>query len=96
MRALLHHMGRKTTVDAADWVNTIKGMGVAGVIFDCDGTLVDSSKAHCLSMQAAAHTQGFKMTSEWYQARTGLDRKSLFQHFEKQHAAGLDVCKRPV
>jgi beta-phosphoglucomutase-like phosphatase (HAD superfamily) len=46
------------------------------VIFDCDGTLVDSSDLHLRSFQSALRAQGHDMDRDWYHARTGLDRLS--------------------
>jgi HAD superfamily hydrolase (TIGR01509 family) len=37
-----------------------------GVIFDCDGTLVDSEYVHFLSWQKALHSRGADLTSEEY------------------------------
>jgi HAD superfamily hydrolase (TIGR01509 family) len=79
--ATLHHTGKVYVVPEGDWFATIHQIGVSAVIFDCDGTLVNSSIAHFRSMKSAAALQGHDMTWDWYSARTGLDRISLFVEF---------------
>lgn len=91
MQSTLHHKGGTTTVSSDDWLATIKTMGKKAVIFDCDGTLADSTTAHFLCMQSAARDQGYDMTSEWYHRRSGLDRLSLFQDFQTNIAEGLNI-----
>ncbi|GAA6208768.1 beta-phosphoglucomutase family hydrolase [Cognatishimia sp. WU-CL00825] len=93
MSATLHHKGQQVPVVADDWLSKIECLGAKGVIFDCDGTLVESTEAHCRSMQVAAWDQGFVMAKDWYGARTGLDRETLFCDFKNQVAPGLDVAK---
>lgn len=62
------------------------------MIFDCDGTLVQSSEAHFQSFQAAVRAQGQDMQRDWYCARTGLDRQSLFAAFAGDVSRELDVA----
>ena len=81
MNSVLHHKGIVQQLNSDGWLKTIEAEGFATVIFDCDGTLVESSDAHMQCMQAAARDQGFEMPSAWYLARTGLDRQSLFREF---------------
>lgn len=73
------------------WLAKLRHIGSVGVIFDCDGTLVASSLAHCRSMQAAATEQGEEMADAWYQERTGLDRKNLFIEFRRHLGIEFDV-----
>src|ERR1700753_3866989 len=42
------------------------------LIFDCDGTLVDSSALYLHALQRVFKEHGLEMGSEWYLARTGL------------------------
>lgn len=39
---------------------------IKAVIFDCDGTLVDSEQFHCLAWQAAFEEQGYQLGKEFY------------------------------
>lgn len=86
--AALHRDGLSLFVPVAEWKAAIAELGVSAIIFDCDGTLVESSKAHLRSMQHAAEMQGQRMSPEWYMQRTGLDRVSLFSALSE--TAGLD------
>ena len=81
MHSIFHHRGQSCDLASASWLDTIEKEGFAAVIFDCDGTLVDSSDAHMQAMQAAALEQGQEMAAAWYRSRTGLDRISLFEEF---------------
>ncbi|MFK7876388.1 MAG: HAD family hydrolase [Paracoccaceae bacterium] len=92
MQARLHHNGGSVLVRSCDWLAKIESLGARGVIFDCDGTLVDSAAAHCLSLQAAVRDQGFELDATWYSARSGLDRKTLFHQFKNDIAPHLDVA----
>ena len=75
-----------------DWQALISELGVKAVIFDCDGTLVLSAQAHLKAMQMAALNQGQSMSEEWYLARSGLDRQSLFAAFGRALGDGFDVA----
>ena len=93
MGITFHHHGQVSEVSDDNWAWTIRSLPFDAIIFDCDGTLVDSSEAHFLSMQAAAISQGQVMTKEWYKARTGLDRKSLFHRFAGSENNHFDIAK---
>jgi beta-phosphoglucomutase-like phosphatase (HAD superfamily) len=54
----------------------------SALIFDCDGTLVDSAPAHLRSLQEALGTLGLTMTEEWYQPRHGLGPDPLIDEYE--------------
>ncbi len=63
----------------------------AGIIFDCDGTLVNSGDAHFRAFQTAAMVQGRVMERSWYNTRTGLDRRSTLEAFASEGAGAFDV-----
>ena len=95
--ATLYHDGNAAAVPVSEWFDAIRQIGVAAVVFDCDGTLAESSEAHFRSMQLAAAQQGREMSRDWYAARTGLDRSALFEEFASlvgddfdRHRAALD------
>jgi beta-phosphoglucomutase-like phosphatase (HAD superfamily) len=52
------------------------------LVFDCDGTLVDSASAHLYSIQQALAPLGLTMTPEWYQSRHGLGPDDLLDAYE--------------
>jgi beta-phosphoglucomutase-like phosphatase (HAD superfamily) len=52
------------------------------LIFDCDGTLVDSAEAHLYSIQRALAPLGLTMTPEWYHPRHGLGPEDLLDAYE--------------
>jgi beta-phosphoglucomutase-like phosphatase (HAD superfamily) len=49
----------------------------SALLFDCDGTLVDSVTAYERSWERAFAAQGRTMSPEWYRARTGLSPAAL-------------------
>ena len=55
---------------------------VSGLIFDCDGTLVDTASAHYYALLDGLTEQGLTMDSAWYFERVGLTPAALFDAFE--------------
>ena len=64
----------------------------AGLIFDCDGTLVDTAPIHFHSVIEALKPLGLNMTPEWYFARTGLTPAALFAEFGNLNGVTLDLA----
>lgn len=68
-----------------------------GVIFDVDGTLVQSASLHFDAFNAAARRQGAEMKPDWYDMRKGLDRTGLTAALSAHEAArrgqALDVAQ---
>ena len=93
MRVTFHHHDQVSEVSDSNWAWIIRSLHFEAIIFDCDGTLVDSTEAHFLAMQAAAIAQGQVMTKEWYKTLTGLDRKSLFARFAEATESNFDIAK---
>jgi beta-phosphoglucomutase-like phosphatase (HAD superfamily) len=52
------------------------------LVFDCDGTLVDSAGAHLYSIQQALAPLDLEITPEWYSERHGLGPDDLLNAFE--------------
>lgn len=52
------------------------------LVFDCDGTLVDSAPAHLHSIQQALSPLGLMMAPEWYSTRHGLGPDDLLDAYE--------------
>lgn len=55
----------------------------AGLIFDCDGTLVDTSPAHLAALQVGLDAHGLTMAKEWYFPRGGLTPDALMNDYEE-------------
>jgi len=54
------------------------------LVFDCDGTLVDSAGAHLHSIQQALSPLGLTMAPEWYGTRHGLGPEDLLKAYESE------------
>lgn len=54
----------------------------AGLIFDCDGTLVDTAPAHLAALQVGLDAHGLTMAKEWYFPRGGLTPDALMNDYE--------------
>jgi beta-phosphoglucomutase-like phosphatase (HAD superfamily) len=52
------------------------------LVFDCDGTLVDSAEAHFYSLQQALAPIGLTISPEWYHPRHGLGPEDLLDAYE--------------
>ncbi len=52
------------------------------LIFDCDGTLVDTAPAHLSALRVGLEQYGLVMTDEFYYPRAGLTPRALFDDFE--------------
>jgi beta-phosphoglucomutase-like phosphatase (HAD superfamily) len=56
----------------------------SALIFDCDGTLVDTAPAHLRALQKALEPLALTMTPGWYYPRGGLTPKALWDEYEAQ------------
>jgi HAD superfamily hydrolase (TIGR01509 family) len=56
----------------------------SALIFDCDGTLVDTAPAHLRALQQALVPLGLTMTPEWYFPRGGLTPDALWSEYEAE------------
>ncbi|XKM43667.1 HAD family hydrolase (plasmid) [Rhizobium ruizarguesonis] len=61
------------------------------IIFDCDGTLVDTASLHFEAFKHALALQGKSLDKSWYLSRTGLSAGKLLQAFERSFACHVDV-----
>ena len=59
----------------------------SALIFDCDGTLVETAPAHFYAITEALKLQGHTMDREWYMARAGLTPDALLDAQEAAVAA---------
>jgi beta-phosphoglucomutase-like phosphatase (HAD superfamily) len=56
----------------------------SALIFDCDGTLVDTAPAHLRALQRALEPLTLTMTPAWYYPRVGLTPDALLDEYEAQ------------
>src|SRR3954468_1168344 len=61
------------------------------LLFDCDGTLVDSVAAWEQAWTKALGASGVAITPEWYRARAGLSPRDLIRAAETEHRVPIDV-----
>lgn len=88
----VHHSARWSRIVKSDeWETLITRGQYEALIFDCDGTLVESGNAHFNSFRDAISAQDETLNRAWYGARTGLDRRSLLTEFAASVASGFDV-----
>jgi beta-phosphoglucomutase-like phosphatase (HAD superfamily) len=60
------------------------------IIFDCDGTLVDSAPVYGKAWAAGFAGAGVNMAQDWYEARNGLSEHVLMDAFEEASGLILD------
>lgn len=93
MQGSLFANGTEQVVLPADWQAMITARDYRAVIFDNDGTLVDSEEMHFQSLHYALRSQGHDMARDWYFARTGLDRTTLLSAFAAEVDRHVDVSR---
>lgn len=64
--------------------------GADALIFDCDGTLVNSCPVYSVAWTAGFALSGVIMDVDWYEARNGLSEHVLMDQFEHEHRVVLD------
>ena len=67
----------------------------SALIFDCDGTLIDTAPAHYHAIAQALAVQGHSMSQEWYRARSGLTPDALLDA-QEEHAAEFGNPTEPL
>jgi beta-phosphoglucomutase-like phosphatase (HAD superfamily) len=92
MDSIFYSRGGQRHVSSENWHSEIIAGDYRAILFDCDGTLVDSSDAHFQSFQYAARAQGFDLDRNWYALRTGLDRLSLLTAFSEEMSGAMDIA----
>ncbi|MDP9861118.1 MULTISPECIES: HAD family hydrolase [Streptosporangium] len=65
-------------------------MPYAALVFDCDGTLVDTASANETAWRAALADWEVELDPAWYRARTGLSGDRLLAELETETGAELD------
>ncbi|GAA4557694.1 HAD family hydrolase [Planotetraspora kaengkrachanensis] len=62
----------------------------SALIFDCDGTLVDSGPAHEKAWRQALADRGVELDPDWYRERTGLSADVLLAELEAATGRAID------
>ncbi|MER5319855.1 HAD family hydrolase [Streptosporangium roseum] len=65
-------------------------MPYAALVFDCDGTLVDTASANETAWRTALADWQVELDPAWYRARTGLSADRLLAELETETGAELD------
>ncbi len=63
---------------------------IEAIIFDCDGTLLDTSSVYSRAWAAALRLSGKEMAAEWYRIRAGMSENVLMDAFEADEGVRLD------
>ncbi len=65
------------------------------LIFDCDGTLVDTAPAHLSALRVGLTHFGLTMTDDFYYPRAGLTPRALFDDFEAE-IVGAPIDRKAI
>ncbi len=65
----------------------------SALIFDCDGTLVDTARAHLAAYNAALAGAHIEMPWSWYSSRLGVPARELLVEFATGHRLSLDIAQ---
>jgi beta-phosphoglucomutase-like phosphatase (HAD superfamily) len=63
----------------------------SALIFDCDGTLVDTGRVHFMAVNEALRPLGVAIELDWYRQRSGLTPAHLYAEVERDKGIRLDV-----
>jgi len=67
------------------------GEAFSALIFDCDGTLVDTAPAHLAAYNEALRGVGLQIAEDWYLPRFGLTPQATLAELATLHGVHLDV-----
>jgi beta-phosphoglucomutase-like phosphatase (HAD superfamily) len=62
----------------------------AGLIFDCDGTLIDSNELHYRALDEVVRGRGIGMARDWFFARIGFSQGEILRQFQQEFQILLD------
>jgi beta-phosphoglucomutase-like phosphatase (HAD superfamily) len=65
--------------------------GCSAILFDCDGTLVDTTRAHLAGYNLALAEHGAVMSWQWYRERLGINARDLLLLFAREFAVPLEI-----
>jgi beta-phosphoglucomutase-like phosphatase (HAD superfamily) len=64
--------------------------GTRALIFDCDGTLVDTPPLYARAWATGLRSSGREMAHDWYLARAGMSEHVLLDQFAADHGVELN------
>jgi len=67
--------------------------GVEGLIFDLDGTLVDSMPVHRIAWEEICSAEGFTFTDELFYGYAGIPSEKIFELINKEFGTNFDPVK---
>ena len=73
----------------AKWRQRQVPPGIRAIIFDCDGTLVDTPPVYVRAWATGFRSSGKAMAPDWYLARAGLSEHVLMDAFEAEQGVTL-------
>jgi beta-phosphoglucomutase-like phosphatase (HAD superfamily) len=62
----------------------------SAIIFDCDGTLVDSNELHYQALNSVVGCKGVEMSRAWFVARIGFSQHEILHQFQHEFRVTLD------
>lgn len=65
---------------------TTLDMAFDAIIFDCDGTLVDTIPVYARAWSQGFASSGVQMNRDWYLERAGMSEHVLLRDFEREYA----------
>lgn len=80
-------MHRPTTTPATTWTVDPR---IRGLIFDCDGTLVDTMPLHWRAWQTLTHRYGFTFTEAQFYALGGVPTREILRRLAREQSLPLD------
>lgn len=83
-----------TTEPTADGIELTAG-DFDALIFDCDGTLVDTAPAHLSALRVGLEHYGLTMSDAFYYPRAGLTPRGLFDEFERE-VVGASIPRQAI
>ena len=63
----------------------------SAIIFDCDGTLVDTARVYHRAYNTVLSEHGAEMPRDWYFARLGLSAEALLREFSEEFGHVLEA-----
>lgn len=66
---------------------------IRGLIFDCDGTLVDSMPLHIKAWEFAINDAGLKWDFEFFDSKKGMPSNEILELYAKEFGVSIDIEK---
>jgi len=66
---------------------------IRGLIFDCDGTLVDSMPLHIKAWEFAINYAGLRWDFEFFDSKKGMPSNEILELYSKEFGVSIDIEK---